>query len=397
VIARARFNGASSGRIPFLMGLLLTLHLVPGPTGPCASAAQAVRSAADLARVAFVTNRGSHDLAVLGVQPNGVLRGPAGLVSMPDELRGPAAAVLGPGGEHLYVGSWGSHAIAIFRLDSFGSPVAVGSVPHPPETGSNTSGLAISPDGRFLFAASYNDGTEGSVATFAIGADGGLSAVGEPATTGGLGPVGVKLSPDGRALYVANMTSGTISVMGVDGDGGLTLNQTVTSGTGTFALAFSASDRQLYVVNALDATVSMYGIDSVGRLNELAPAVSSGAQEPRGIVLSPDGKYVYVAHFNGGSGAGSVTAFKVNANGTLNRHGLPAPTGGRGAGGLAARGLRLYVANANQRSQAGSVAAMTIGSDGSLDRRDALVSTRGQSPDWGGLVLWPPAPEARSP
>ena len=54
-----------------------------------------------------------------------------------------------------------------------------------------------------------------------------------------------------------------------------------------------------------------------------------------------------------------------------------------------ARGTRLYVVNTNQRELAGSISSLMIAQDGSLSRQDAVLSTGGQSPDWGGLVLWP--------
>lgn len=351
-----------------------------------------VRSPADLAKVAFVTNRGTDNIAAFGVQPNGVLRGPPRIVFLPDGLRNAAAAVLSPDGRFLFVGSWGSHAIASFSIDGFGTLVAVGSTPHPPSTATNTTGLAVTADGRFLFAASYNDGAEGSVAAFAIGDDGNLSPIGEPAMTEGLGAVGITLSPDDRRLYVAHMTSGSISILDVGEDGGLTLSGTRIAGEGTFSLLFSPTGPHLYAVNAFDATISAYTVAADGTLEILASPIASGANEPRGIMLSPDGKHIYVSHFNGGSGAGSITRFAIRPDGVLHREGLPDPSGGRGASALAARGDLLYVVNSNQRELAGSIAALRIALDGSLSRRDAVLATGGRSPDWGGLVLWPPVP-----
>jgi len=379
-----------SGSLPAVLAVTILAPIV-GPAGGILSAAQ-VRSAADLPKAAFVTNRGSDNVASFAVQPNGVLRGPPRLVFLPDGLRSAAAAVLSPDGRFLFVGSWGSHAIATFRVDSFGTLVAVGSTPHPPATATNTTGLAVSGDGRFLYAASYNDGVEGTVAAFSVGDDGMLSPLGEPTPTDGLGAVGLTLSADGRRLYVAHMTSGTISTLDIDEDGHLTLSYTRQAGEGTFSLLLSPTGRHLYAVNALDGTISTYTVKEDGDLELLAAPVASGGVEPRGVVLSPDGKLIYVSHFNGGSGAGSITRFTIRPDGVLQRQGNPVPSEGRGASALAARVNRLYVVNSNQREQAGSIVALLIGLDGSLSRRDAVISTGGRSPDWGGLVLWPPAP-----
>ena len=376
-----------TSRVPHVLALTV-LSPLAFSAGTLIGAVQ-VRSAADLAKAAFVTNRGSDNVASFVVQPNGVVSGRPRLVALPDGLRGAAAAVLSPDGRFLFVGSWGSHAIATFSIDSFGTLTAVGSAPHPPAAASNTTGLAISADGRFLYAASYNDGAEGSVAVFSVGDDGMLSPLGEPAQTEGLGAVGITLSPDGRRLYVAHMTSGTISVFAVGDDGDLTLNGTTQSGDGTFSLLFSPTASQLYAANAFDATISVYSVKSDGALELQATPVASGAKEPRGIALSPDGKLVYVSHFNGGVGAGSVTRFTIRIDGALQRQGVPVQSGGRGASALVARGTRLYVVNTNQRELAGSISSLMIAQDGSLSRQDAVLSTGGQSPDWGGLVLWP--------
>lgn len=373
------------------LAALATLAALAPPMAARLDAAQ-VRTAAGLAKTAFVTNRGSDNVAVFPVQPNGVLRGPPRLVFLPDGLRHAAAAVLSPDGEHLYVGSWGSHAIAIFEVDPFGSITAIGSIPHPPADASNTTGLAITPDGRFLFAASYNNGAEGTVAVLAIAEDGSLMPSGDPVSTQGLGPVGLTLAPDGRHVYVAHMTSGTISVLDIDDEGRLALRATTPAGEGTFSLLFSPSGGQLYAVNAFDATISQFAVGSDGTLETLAQPIASGAVEPRGIVLSPDRKIIYVSHFNGGSGAGSLTRFTVRPDGILQRQGNPVPSGGRGASALAARTDRLYVVNSNQREVSGSIASFLIALDGSLSRRDAVIPTGGTSPDWGGLVLWPRAP-----
>ena len=386
-------SALSSRPAAWLPGLiaLAAVNPVGRPFGVAPATAQ-VRSGADLARVAFVTNRGSDNVAGFAVQPNGVLSGPPRLVSLPDGLRGAAAAVLSPDGRFLFVGSFDDHAIATFSIDSFGRLTAVGSVRQPPAAGSNTTGLTVSKDGRFLYAASYNDGAEGSVAVFGVADDGTLSLLGEPVPTRGLGAVGLALSPDDRWLYVAHMTSGTISVLEIGEDGGPTLSGSRTAGEGTFSLLFPPAGRHLYAVNAFDATVSAYTAEADGSLELLTPPVASGASEPRGILLSPDGKLVYVTHFNGGSGAGGVTRFSIRPDGVLQRQGSPTPSGGRGASALAARGNRLYVVNSNQREGTGSIASFLIALDGSLSRRDAVLSTGGSSPDWGGLVLWPPLP-----
>jgi 6-phosphogluconolactonase len=123
---------------------------------------------------------------------------------------------------------------AMWTLDS------VPTVPGDAEPGNAPSGLALSPDARFLYAA--NRGHD-SIAIFAVHDGGALLQqaewfqVGEPQT---MLPWDLRFDRDGQVLYVANQLAGTVLTCAVDPANG-TLRQAGTAlrvpGAATVALA----------------------------------------------------------------------------------------------------------------------------------------------------------------
>ncbi|MCA1706033.1 MAG: lactonase family protein [Actinobacteria bacterium] len=199
---------------------------------------------------------------------------------------------MSPDGKHVYVASYESKAIAAFAREPLtGSLIQLsGTNACVAQTGtSNTCrkarglngpaylrSLAISPDGRHLYVASY-DGL--SVATFNRNAttgaltqtSGNTSCISD---TGGGGcadgrqltrPTGVAVSPDGRFVYVTN---------GFDGNGIATFARNVASGT-------------LRQLDGRNGCMNETGSDGCrqgpGQLNSFS------------LTMAPDGMYAYLA------------------------------------------------------------------------------------------------------
>ncbi|HWV47541.1 MAG TPA: beta-propeller fold lactonase family protein, partial [Nitrospira sp.] len=163
------------------------------------------------------------------------------------------------------------------------------------------------------------------VTAFSIGATGLVSRIApsganaNPISTGGKVPKDVAISPNGSFLYVANSGSDNLTVFQIGTNGLLTLvppagsnpNPVSTGGTTPNALMISLDGRFLYVANG-GGNVSAFTIggdglltlvlNSAGNLNP----VSAGTN-PIALTMSPDGRFLYVANQGG-----RVSAYTVN-------------------------------------------------------------------------------------
>jgi DNA-binding beta-propeller fold protein YncE len=299
----------------------------------------------------------------------------------------PLVAALDPGGKHLYVSDWGSGDISTYKIGRRATliPGVTRKPVGPPVL--NPSGLAISRDGKHLFLAAFNGGGQGTDSSFAVDRSGRPS----PRATvdaHGDGSAGVALSPDGRTLYVANMMSGDVSVFAVGRNGSLHWRRSAASGAGAFFPALTPNGRLLVVANAIANDLSVFGVLSRRRLRPIAGPAPSGGEGPRGAVISPDGRHVYVAHYNGGTGPGSVAAFILKPDGRLIPVGDAVPTGGNGTEAMVldSSTRRLFVANFNTGGL-GSISSFALKRNGRVGLVGEPVPTGGEEPDFGGLTI----------
>jgi 6-phosphogluconolactonase (cycloisomerase 2 family) len=179
-------------------------------------------------------------------------------------------------------------------------------------------GLAISPDGAYLYVASEVDGAVAVFRRSASGALGFVEAVhdGVDGVDGIGGAQAVAVSPDGAHLYVAS--SGTLANPGTDdavaifardpGSGTLTFLAAVRDGqdgfdslNGARALAISADGLFVYVASDVDHGVAILARDAASGLLTFVGQVRDGVNgvdglhAARGLALSPAGDSLYVA------------------------------------------------------------------------------------------------------
>ncbi|MGD9572780.1 MAG: beta-propeller fold lactonase family protein [Thermoleophilia bacterium] len=200
----------------------------------------------------------------------------------PPSVAAPAGAVslvVSPDHTSVYATADNAPAVLQYSVSSAGStlvPKARPSVPLP--AGTKAGGLAISPDGRSVYASFVTNSatTPASVAQFDVGPGGALTPKTPAIVAAGTGPAGaVVVSADGQSVYVANAGSDTIS---------------------------------------------QYDVGAGGRLTpKTVSAVGSNADQPADIALTPDGTSAYVANLGdpGAPGSGAVTQYTVNADGSL--------------------------------------------------------------------------------
>jgi 6-phosphogluconolactonase (cycloisomerase 2 family) len=125
---------------------------------------------------------------------------------------GPRHLAFHPDGRHAYVVAELNSTITTLSWDSRTGTFTPGQVlgtRSPDATGKNfPSEIAVSSDGRFVYAANRGDNT---VSTFSVQEDGSRLAWVDTAPTGGSWPRHFALTPDETALYVANQQSGTVN------------------------------------------------------------------------------------------------------------------------------------------------------------------------------------------
>jgi 6-phosphogluconolactonase len=153
-------------------------------------------------------------------------------------------------------------------------------------------GSAFSPTHRSqLFVSNAHDGPgAGSVSVYDVGRDGSLAAIaGSPFADLQTAPCWVAISPDGRGLFAVNTGAGSISRYAVASDGTLALaGSTALSGTGlrAFDAAVSPGGGFLYVVDAGVAKVSAFAVNGTS-ITEIAgsPVSIPGGAAPFGMVV----------------------------------------------------------------------------------------------------------------
>jgi YVTN family beta-propeller protein len=216
--------------------------------------------------------------------------------------------VFTPDGNALYVGGGSSNAVHVFSRSSGQSFAAADSIALP---GSAPSGLALSPDGQYLFVACnlkhavaritlatkkidfWTTGTYPYTVAIAKGKLfvsnwGGRKPRAED-TTDGIHPVVV----DKRTGIPS---SGTVSVFDLNSG---TLQREIEVGLHPSALALSPDQSKLYIANANSDTVAE--LDTAGSKLERSIAVPLYKKAPLGsspnaLAVHPDGKTLFVAN-----------------------------------------------------------------------------------------------------
>ena len=179
------------------------------------------------------------------------------------------------------------------------------------------SGLAISPNGGFLYTSNPNTNV---ISSFLIGANGGLTPITTTTPVQG-SPTYVTFDSSGNFLFGinvgGNLGGGSVSVFSVSLTGSLTevLGSPFVAGATPVSAVFSQG--VLYVVNQTSATVSAFGLNSsTGQLTELTGSPYTVGARPVSAAAAVLGRFLIVTS-SASSNGGSILVFAIAGNGTL--------------------------------------------------------------------------------
>jgi len=199
----------------------------------------------------------------------------------------PVALAIDKDGKTLYVAEATAKQIAVVDLTS-------GKVKKNISVSDSPSGIAISPDGTWLYITIAAPKGVVDVVKLSRGKVVDSISVGHTAVA----PV---LSPDGKTLYVCNRFNNNVGI--VDTVSGKQTGNIPVSRE-PFAMTMTPDGKFLFVANLLpagaadadyaSAVVSV--IDTVAKKSVTDIRLPNGSGSLRGICISPDGKYVYVTH-----------------------------------------------------------------------------------------------------
>ena len=279
-------------------------------------------------------------------------------------------------GNHLYVTSWNSKSLVAFGVQADGTLHQA--TEYGLGDGISPFGVTTTPDGRFLYVASWFSG----IAGFRIDAsDGRLQSLpGSPFPTFGVQPVQIIVEPASQYAYVTNYGSNTISEYRIDGaSGNLQPLETLVAQGGPRAMAFVRGSQPVeyqprfaFTLDAKTDRLRTYAIAADGTLKRLGETVTG--REPVSLALDPLLRYLLVAN----RGADNVSVYRIDNQGGLQEvSGSPFKAGKKPmAVRIDYNGLFAYVLN----EEGGSMSAYLLYRD------------TGQMEEAPETNLWPASP-----
>ncbi|MER7012177.1 lactonase family protein [Saccharopolyspora sp. NPDC000359] len=309
-------------------GELTSTGRVPGVDSP----AFLTRNA-DGTRMYAVNDTEDGRVTALSVEPDGglvVLGSQSAAASMPTHL------VVHPGGEHLVVANYGSGSTAVYPILADGSlgPQTdlvqyEGSGPVPGrQEGPHAHMVAPTPDGRHLLVPDL--GADRIHVHALDTSTGKLEPVADTALAPGAGPRHLVFHPEAPFLYVANELDSTVTVCAFDADRpevvpGQVVPTVPPGAPDNFPaeIVISPDGRFVYVSNRGHDSIARFAVESGGERLRLLDAVPCGGSWPRHIAMTPDSRWMLASN----QYANTVTTFRVDpGTGALTPTGQPFST-----------------------------------------------------------------------
>jgi 6-phosphogluconolactonase (cycloisomerase 2 family) len=289
-----------------------------------------------------------------------------------DGLEEARSVAVSPDGAHVYVAAWADDAVTAFRRDGATGALAYLQMFRTAPGLEGAAGAAVSPDGKHVYVTGNDDdavvGFERNKGTGAL-AYWDTDVDGAGSTDGLDGARAIVISPDGEHVYVAGFDDDAVAHFYRDASvGSICWQEMVQDGEGGVdgldgpqALAISPDGNNVYVAGYNDDAVAVFTrtvsypvggeLSYLGMMQDSVGGVD-GLNGAYAVVVSPDGKHVYVA----GYVDDAVAIFSRSAiSGTLTYAGVvkdtdPLINGLDGANSLAISpdGNHVYVASRNE-------------------------------------------------
>ncbi|MDZ4697514.1 MAG: beta-propeller fold lactonase family protein [Deltaproteobacteria bacterium] len=210
-----------------------------------------------------------------------------------------------PSGKYLYVCSYDGSNVGAYAVNPNGALTAIGARL---ATGATPEVVKVHPSGKFLYAGTVSGG-ETSIYTIDA-ASGALTA-----TTGlsfGSFNHGPAFDPSGKYFFMARNNNNDVTRFVVDPVTGLPSDPKTIAGVGGYHANVDPLGRFLFV-SGWDKgggnKLSVYRIATADGVLTKVDDYATGGTNPAGVVVSPDGKWVYVVN----NISGTVAGFAVDS------------------------------------------------------------------------------------
>jgi DNA-binding beta-propeller fold protein YncE len=233
-----------------------------------------------------------------------------------------AAAASAQAEPFVYVTNSGDRSVSQYNIGPAGllAPLAPPTVT---TAGNLPFEVAVSPDAKsaYVTGAEFHDGRGvGIVSQYDVGPGGGL------------------LPKSPAAVAAGNFTSGSVSQYDVAPGGALSSKSpaTVAAGEGPRSVVVSPDGKSVYVTAPGTRSVSQYDVGPGGGLSPKSPGTVSARDNPFDVAVSPEGSvYVTGAEFHDGREVGIVSQYDVGPGGGLSPKSPATVAAGLGPYGVA--------------------------------------------------------------
>jgi len=308
----------------------------------------------------------------------------------------PTAMAVSPDGKSLYAANEDSGIVSQYDIGPSGalSPKSPATV----TTGylSSPQGVAVSPDGESVYVTL---GGYENVAQYDVGSGGELSPKSPATVASGAYPRGIAVSPDGQSVYVTDHIQANVWQYDVGPGGALSPKSPATVsyvGDGAIGVAVSPDGHSVYVTPFDMRAVAQFDVGPGGALSPKSPAeVPADDFETTGVAVSPDGESVYVTNNYGAS----VSQYHVGAGGLLAPMAPATVAADEGPYGVAVSpdGESVYVPNRGTDSHAclddlrtcGTVSQYDVGEAGKLSPKSPAEVATGTGGGAVGVAVSP--------